>query len=244
MRLSLLSKPDILLPALKKRGRVLSKSADAVLLKSMGFSYLEIARELYPSDYRRYREARDPGERARLRKLLVRRVWKLLRLGRVGPSSDNRWDPNDGGTLEFDDTGGERDRLAHRAPLAVEHPGKRKAGKRGYDRQLIEYEQFLKHVYDEVIGGEDPDYVIWSFAKALHHKAFHEYYSMYRANVWGPSTKREVPLAYAYFILMISSVMHGKFYLKPRLQAWFLERNPRALEKVQLVGPIIAQHII
>lgn len=33
-----------------------SKSETAQLLRSLGFSYLEIARELYPQDYRRYAE--------------------------------------------------------------------------------------------------------------------------------------------------------------------------------------------
>lgn len=117
-----------------------SKSETAALLRDLGFSYLEIAAELYPQDYRRYIETRD----RRLYQILKKRVWKLLRLA-GGSRQSSRVDPPAGWTSDdlLDDSGGEREPLEHRAPVPLQHPATRKAGKRGVERQIIEYEQLI-----------------------------------------------------------------------------------------------------
>jgi len=141
----------------------LSKSETAQLLRSLGFSYLEIAAELYPQDYRRYRETRD----RRLYQLLKKRVWKLLRLS-GGPQPGGGVAPPGRWTLEdpLGDSGGEREPLEHGAREPLLHPGTRKDGKRGAERQLIEYEQLIYHYYRRV-EEYDPSGAVWATARLL-----------------------------------------------------------------------------
>ncbi len=133
------------------------------MLKDIGLSHLEIARELYPEDYWRYRET---GDRY-LYNLLKKRVWKLLRLGvpRQGGEVDSpqRWIQS--AELEFDYGGGERDPLRHREQLDVYSPVNRKLGKKGFERQVVEYEQYLRQVYNRIVKQHDPSGVIWGIGR-------------------------------------------------------------------------------
>ena len=69
-----------------------SKSETAQLLRSLGFSYLEIARELYPQDYQRYLETRD----RRLYERLKTRVKRLVKYSGSTPSDDSHVPPGPG----------------------------------------------------------------------------------------------------------------------------------------------------
>ncbi|MCE4613571.1 MAG: hypothetical protein F7C07_07055 [Desulfurococcales archaeon] len=109
------------------------KSETAALLKDLGFTHLEIAAELYPSDYRRYVETRD----RRLYSLLKKRVWRLVSWarGKCGPLDHENVDPSGMWTPSslVDEGGGEREPLEHRHPELLRHPSTRKAGLQGYE---------------------------------------------------------------------------------------------------------------
>ena len=227
----------------------MSKADDVVLLKSLGFSHIEIARELYPEDYKRMMMARGE-ERRRLRKLLQRRVWRLLRFagerGRsVGPRDGCVWGPAGCGApdLELDEGGGERDPLKHRAPQQLENPKKRKAGLRGIERQAVEYEQFIYNVYRRLLAERDPGYHIWATARVLHSRAFQEYYALYTANVWGPRPRSAAPTAYAYAILSFAGLVVGRRDIQPVLFEW-LRRRSRAVELLPHIAGIVAKYAV
>ena len=220
----------------------MKKYETAMLLKDLGFSYMQIAAELYPGDYERYKRTRDP----RLRELLKRRVWKLLRLAREksGPGDDRGVDPSGWWPQELDDSGGERDRLSHRAPLVLEELRKRKASATDrFERQLVEYEQYLYMVYERYVEGRDPGGLIWGTARGLHYRVFKDYYEKYKINVWNkvlPRRGADVVRAYAYSVLTASALVIGV----PSVR-WELERalEPRR-EVVSEIAPLVWQALL
>lgn len=189
----------------------MKKYETAMLLKDLGFSHLQIAAELYPRDYERYRRTRDP----KLRELLKRRVWKLLRLARErgGPNDYREVDHSGWWPQELDDSGGERDRLSHRAPLVLEELRKRKASAADrFERQLVEYEQYLYMVYEQYLARRDPGGLIWGTARSLHYKVFKDYYEKYKVNVWNkvlPRRGGSVARAYVYSVLAAAGLVVG-----------------------------------
>ena len=217
-----------------------TKTELAVMLKDIGLSHLEIARELYPEDYKRYRET---GDRY-LYNLLKKRVWKLLKLGVPKQSgevdSPQRWIPSE--ELEFDYGGGERDPLSHREQLDVYSPVNRKLGKKGVERQIIEYEQYLRQIYNRVVKQHDPSGVIWGTARLIHQRGFREYYTEYKTNVWnGRGKKAKSPArTYAYTVLMVSGLIHGMLFLRPKLER---ELEPDR-EHVSRILPIVLGKVI
>ncbi len=215
-----------------------AKGEVAALLKELGFSHLEIAAELYPGDYRRYVETRD----RRLYELLKKRVWRLLR-SRGGPHNGSNVDPPVVWTGEFYDGGGERDSPLPRSPEPLYHPKTRKAGKKGYERQVIEYEQLLYYYYDRFLSGRDPQYLVWATAKALHGKAFKAFYERFGERVWRRQRAGAVARAYAYSVLVVSLWLHGHplyFELRERLR-----REMRVdVNAVRDVLPIVISEVV
>ncbi|MEB3780891.1 MAG: hypothetical protein GSR85_11805 [Desulfurococcales archaeon] len=192
-----------------------SKSETAQLLRSLGFSYLEIARELYPKDYQKYLETKD----RRLYERLKTRVKRLVKYGE-GTPHDGRYVPPSGmypQGLELDDTGGERNSMDGREHLPTLHPRTRKAGLRGYERQVIEYEQLLYHYYSRYVRRQDPNGVIWATAKWLHGQSFSEYWGLYSINVWSPQRAPKLAKAYAYTILSVAGLLHGMAHIRIKL---------------------------
>ena len=191
-----------------------SKSETAQLLQSLGFSYLEIARELYPEDYRRYVETKDRRLYQRL-KLRVRKLVKQVGNGGGTPRGNEMVHPSPGYTLN--DAGGERNSMDGREHLPVLHPRTRKAGLRGYERQVIEYEQLLYHYYSRYVRRQDPNGVIWATAKWLHGQSFSEYWGLYSVNVWSPQRAPKLAKAYAYTILSVAGLLHGMAHIRIKL---------------------------
>ncbi|BAA79816.1 hypothetical protein ASQ66_gp14 [Aeropyrum pernix spindle-shaped virus 1] len=219
-----------------------SKAETAALLRGLGYSYLEIARELYPGDYRRYRETGD----RRLYQLLKKRVWKLLRLAGGGGSRGNGVvDPPAGWTLEveFDESGWERDSPTPRAPPELPHPRERKRGLRGFERQVVEYEQLLYYYYTRHLKGYDSSGVIWGTIKLVHGRAFRGFYEEHGVNVWRREKAGRVARAYVYSVMVVSLWLHGYwFYSELR------ERLRRALdvdrEDVAKVLPLVMGTVV
>ncbi len=211
------------------------KRETAALLRGLGFSLMEIAAELYPRDYERYLQTRDP----RLRRLLKKRVWRLLRPG--GPRDGSRVDPSAGWTPDaLDDSGGEREPLEHRAPVPLMHPSVRKAGMRGVERQVVEYEQLLYHYYRRAVERYDDSGAVWATARFIHGRAFREYYDVYKANVWRVRSAGRVARTYAYAVLSVAVLMHGLYHLRFELESR-LEPDREILKDVL---PIILAHIL
>ena len=178
----------------------------AAMLRGMGYSYLDIAAELYPRDYEEYLRTRD----RRLYQTLKRRVWKLLRLA-GGPRDNSLEDPVPGWTPELglDDSGGERHTLGARAPEPILHPRTRKAGKRGAERQALEYEQLLYYYYNRILSRIDSNYTLWATIKALHGRAFNVFYERFGENVWRPRRAGRLARAYAYSVILVALMLHG-----------------------------------
>ena len=214
-----------------------SKSELAATLKSLGFSHLEIAAELYPQDYQRYLETRD----RRLYQLLKKRVWKLLRIA-SGPGDGGPVDSRGGWTRdELEDSGGEREPLEYRAPEPLYHPRTRKAGLGGAQRQLIEYEQYLYHLWRVHVAEYDPKGMLWGTARFIHGRAFMDYYREFGVNVWGYRGRvSRVARTYAYSVLATAALLHGMLHVRIQLE--------RALgpdrELLPRVLPIIFKHVL
>ena len=215
-----------------------SKSETAQLLRSLGFSYLEIARELYPQDYQRYLETRD----RRLYERLKTRVKRLVKYSGSTPSDDSHVPPSGmyPQDLELDDSGGERNSLNGREHIHMLHPRTRKAGLKGYERQVVEYEQLLYYYYNKYVRKYDPQGVIWATAKWLHGQSFSEFYGLYTVNVWSPQRAPRLARAYAYTILSVSGLFHGMAHIRIQLSR-ALEPDRGDLEKVY---PIVLSKVL
>ena len=190
-----------------------TKTETALVLRSFGFKYIDIAAELYPQEYDVWRRTRD----RRLYVKLVDRVRRLVRWAAdkyPTDDGDNVLHQSLSDEVELDYSGGERDSSAHRAPLPFESPAERKKGKKGEERQVIEYEQLLYHYYRNYLSSHDYDMTIWSTAKYIHAKSFRKFYEKYRANVWGPRPRSDAARTYAYAVLVTASLVNG--YLRPR----------------------------
>ncbi len=215
-----------------------SKSETAQLLRSLGFSYLEIARELYPKDYQKYLETRD----RRLYERLKTRVKRLVKYNGSTPS-DGRHVPPSGvypQGLELDDSGGERNSLNGREHIPTLHPRTRKAGLKGYERQVIEYEQLLYYYYNKYMKMYDQAGTLWATAKWLHGQSFPEFYGLYSVNVWSPRRAPRLARAYAYTVLAVSGLLHGMLHIRVNL-ARALEPDRGDLEKVY---PIVLSKVL
>jgi len=49
----------------------------------------------------------------------------------------------------------------------------------------------MYRVYLERLDRFDPDRLVWATARSLHVHAFHEFYTLYEANVWGLRSRGE-----------------------------------------------------
>jgi len=128
-------------------------------------------------------------------------------------------DPQAGWTPDpLDDSGGEREPLEHRAPVPLQHPATRKAGKRGAERQVVEYEQLIYRYYKLAMEKYDPSGTLWATARLIHGRAFRGYYEKFRVNVWSVKSARTVARTYAYAVLSVAALMHGLYHLRFELE--------------------------
>ncbi len=205
--------------ALYSWGPCVSKAETAALLRGFGFSYLEIARELYPRDYELYKKTRDPRLYTRL-KMRVRRLIKYWEEER----NCRDCTPSNGESVYHSDmftATGVRDPLKHSNPQVVNHPRTRKAGKSGFDRQVIEYEQLLYHYYKKYMEKYDPTGALWGTIKWLHGRVFKRYYEEYKdrkVNVYVNRKPSSVARAYVYALLSTTALLHGLLHLRMEVE--------------------------
>lgn len=201
----------------------------ASTLRSIGLRLIDIASELYPSEYEQYLQTRD----LRLYNRLVKRVYRLIyyhnRKCREGEHVSVE-------KSKRIDLALERDPLGYRERL--EKTLKDKFGKNGAQRQYHEYEQLLYRVYSKTVKQYDPDGVIWATVKSIHGRCFYDYYAVYQENVWimGSGKARSVTAsyiayAYVYSILFVSLLVNSRFDLKYRVTSHISKIVP--LEKLR-----------
>jgi len=217
----------------------MGKAETAGLLRDLGYTYLEIAAELYPEEFEEYVRTRDRKLYARLKKR-VGRLLEYFRSKECGPSQLKNVGPPIMWAPEFDDSGGEREPLDHRASEPLCHPGTRKAGKSGIERQVVEYEQLLYHYYKMLMERYDPSGTLWATARLIHGRAFREYYERYRAKVWSIKSARATARTYAYTVLTVSALFHGLYHLRFELEK---RLNPDR-DLIAHILPITIKHVI
>ena len=149
--------------------------------------------------------------------------------------SPSWWTPD-----PLDEGGGEREPMDHRALPVLEHPSTRKAGLRGAERQLVEYEQLLYHYYRRYMERYDGSYTLWGTARLIHGRAFQSYYERFRVNVWNARSARRVARTYAYAVLSTAALVHGLYHLRFELER-ALEPDKEVLKDVL---PIVLAHVL
>jgi len=130
--------------------------------------------------------------------------------------------------------------MDHRALPVLEHPSTRKAGLRGAERQLVEYEQLLYHYYRRYMERYDGSYTLWGTARLIHGRAFQSYYERFRVNVWNARSARRVARTYAYAVLSTAALVHGLYHLRFELER-ALEPDKEVLKDVL---PIVLAHVL
>ena len=194
----------------------MSKAETAAFLRGFGYSYLEIARELYPRDYELYRRTRDPRLYSRL-KMRVRRLVKYWEQERNCKECTPRNGDSVYQTDMFTSTG-VRDPLKHSSPQASAHPRTRKAGKSGFERQVVEYEQLLHHYYKKYIMDYDSSGTLWGTIKWLHGRVFRDYYEEYKAKAYSHRKPGTTAKSYVYAVLSTAALLHGRLHLRISLE--------------------------
>ncbi len=205
-------------------------------LRGYGLKYIDIARDLYPEDYREW-------ERTRSRELylrLVNRVHKLfLYAQRRMEERASRAYNSSMQALQLDESttpvlgGGERDPLAHRAPpersersivLRKMNPGM---------RQFYEYEQLMHRLYRRSgVKRFDPDGTFWATVKLVHRRAFNWFYDEYGEKVWTTSMKKKrdfsaslLSLSYIYSCFAAASFLLGRSRMREFLFSYLVRRG-------------------